>query len=352
MPGLVMAGPALARGVRTQFLDTYKSRYKAGYGTLSNFCNLSVPSDKLQELYVYPETAPYPVRQPRGNAIESGTFKFRGFEVVNLAFGRAVEWHTDDEEDDQTGGSLLRQAKTLGGNFASLDERIIFQLLSGQADPDLLPSVPNAPDGAALFSTTDGGGNARFGITDGNLLTGTGVANATAIQTDFLNVLEQMGQFKDTESQPLFPVEMLTGFTIICPMALYSLFLETFQQQLRFQSVTTNAAGAPGAGTGVVGVAAAAPTNLIGDMQIGQSRSRLDITLYPSQRITGSDWYVACNTLDHKALFIQKRKELEIWNKLPANSDDARSNQINGVYMRCRKGGGIALPYNMAKVNN
>lgn len=349
MPGLVMAGPALARAVRSEFINTYKNRYRADYGFLAQFAQLEVASDKLQEIYVYPESAPYPVRQPRGDAIESGTFRYRGFEVLNHAFARSVEWFKDDEDDDQTSGSLIRQARSLGNNYASLNERLLFQYLTGASDPDLMPSVPNAPDGAALFSGTDGGGSARFGATSGNLLSGSGVANATQIQTDFFNALEQFGLFKDTENQPLLAPEMLTKFAIVVPMAAYQIFLETFIQQLRFQSVDSS--GASGQTSNVVG--AAAPSNLLLDAEIGPARSRLDLTIYPSQRLTdASDWYIALTSIDHKALFIQNRSQLEVWNQLPENSDKARTTQVCGVYTRQRKGAGIALPYNMIKINN
>ena len=41
-----------------------------------------------------------------------------------------------------------------GAAWATLDERICFQLLTGNVDNDLLPSIPNAPDGQAIFSST------------------------------------------------------------------------------------------------------------------------------------------------------------------------------------------------------
>jgi hypothetical protein len=51
-------------------------------------------------------------------------------------------------------GNLLTQAgalRTAGMTWVPLQERIFFRLLTGEMDPELLPSIPEAPDGTAIF---------------------------------------------------------------------------------------------------------------------------------------------------------------------------------------------------------
>lgn len=335
----VIAGDALTGAVRTAFLDTYAARYKGIEARLSKVMKLAVPSDKLTERYVYFESAPHPKRQPRGQEISTGSFRSRSFTVTNHDWSKMIEWHENDEADDQTGGGLVRQARMVGGNFALLHERVYWQLQLGTTDADLLPAIPNAPDGAALYSATGGDGAARFGATNGNLLGGGGVATSAAVRTDLWKAVAQWRLFKDTtpEAQPLLQPEQIRSFVIEYNAQNDEVFREAFKQPITLKALM-NVAGAEN-------VAAAGVSNTILDAAI-------EIDLRPTQRVTDNDWFIKLVGVDHDSIFEQSRSPLEEILQTKQNSDIARRTGMVGIGWKSRSGYGIALPWDRIKINN
>jgi len=151
MPGQIVTANTLTAGIRSDFADAYKSAYNASKERLSNVMDMGIPSDKLIELYAYFETAPFPRLWKRGDAIPRDAFESVQFNVENRDWAIRVEWHENDREDDQT-RSLMQRARDAGANFATLPERVWFQILTAAASTELLPAIPNAPDGASMFS--------------------------------------------------------------------------------------------------------------------------------------------------------------------------------------------------------
>lgn len=325
MPSQVIAGPALTAGLRTEFRDQYMISVEEEADRKALLME-DIQSDKLTELYAYFETAPYPVRWPRGQNIGAANFKAVQFQATNFDWGRRIIWHRNDRMDDQT-KSLFEQARMLGQHFATLWQRLFFQLLQGTADSDLLPSVPNAPDGVAFFSTTDGGGSPRFGATDGNLLTGTGVGTAAAVRADFFDAVEQFKLFQDTEGQPLWSDSILdTGYLVIYGAANEQVVREAFQQTIT-----------QGSSAGI--------SNIILD-------AGLKVRLWSTQRIADNDIYVVLMGAPKKSTFRQIREPLREASATMENSDLARSTGEEYLQFNERGTASIAIPYQAVKINN
>lgn len=339
---LVLAGDALARGVRNEFLEVYENQYKVMTDRLSGIADLSVPSDKLEELYVHFDSAPYPVRVTPGQTGKTDNFRSYSYAVRNHEFQSAVEWYWTDEEDDQTGGGIIRRAQSAGGNFGSLDERITFQVMTGTTDATLLPSIPTAPDGAALYSATTGGGANRFGVSGGNIFSGNGVANASVIASDVYSAILRMGAFKDTKNQPLLNPTSLQTFTIVYNIANDTEVRKAFEQNLIFQTISST--GVSGATSGVVG--AAAPTNFLRDF------SNLRFNLYPSQRVTGDDIYVFCSDVNVRPIFVQQRSQLVSFFYDMTKDSGMGIKRTKRMDFLCRKGAGVTEPYATVKIDN
>jgi hypothetical protein len=254
----------------------------------------------------------------------------RQFRVQNFDYGRRIQWHENDRQDDQT-KTLYDQARTLGEHFASLPERIFFQMLQNQTDFDLLPAIPLAPDGAALYATTAGGAD-RFGVTNGNIVTGTGVASAAAIRADFFSAISRMKQFRDTENQPLWSdFHFDRGFSVIAGAQNWQVLAEAFRQSL-------TSSIAPGAG-------AAGVTNII-------LESGLRIDLWLTQRITDNKIYVFMRQTPKKAMFEQVRSPLREAYATMDTSDQVRDSKLEYIQWDCRHGYSIALPYQTVLINN
>lgn len=332
MPGqIVVSANTLTAGIRADFASEYASAYETSKARLANCMDLGVPSDKLTEIYAYYKTAPYPRIWKRGDAIPQDAFDSVQFSVTNRDFAIQVEWNENDREDDQT-RSLMQRAREAGTNFATLSERVFFQILTGSVSTELLPSLPLAPDGAALYAATASGA-ARFGATGGNLLTGTGVASSSAIRTDFYNAIERIRLFQDTQGQPLWSEEVIDkGLTIVYPVSSEMAFREAFQQGRTLAGPVSSTSNA-------------AVSNII-------MESGLNITLWGSARITDDDWFVFCNGAPLKPVFQQVRRPLRESYANMDNSDLSRSTKIESVSWDSRDGFGLTLPYQTVKVNN
>lgn len=323
----VIAGNVLTAGLRQEMADTYLKVKRESDARLSLVMDLNLPSDKRQEIYAFFRAAPHAARWDRGDAIPTKGFEALQYTVTNFKYGRRVGWHIDDREDDQT-QTLVDQARNVGRSFAMLPERFFFELLTGTAD--LLPSVPTSADGAAFFATTALGTD-RFGVTDGNLLTGSGVASATAIRSDFWNTMEQYRLMQDGEGQPLHSDDTVDGgAVIIYNAANEEVFRETFLQGRTFEE-------------GSVGGAAVTNTIL---------ESGMKVTLWSTQRLTDNDWFVFLKQPPKKAAFVQNRTQLREYYATAETSDRARDTGEEYIQWDQRMGVGINEPYGAVKVNN
>lgn len=336
MPPLIRTGGqsgTLRRGLRDAFATAYESRAEQIRMELEGMADLNLPSDTSEEFYAYYESAAHPRFWPRGEKVAKAGFGAVQFSVENKDWGREVEWHKNDEDDDQLRTLRARAAQT-GDNFALLQHRVFFQLLNGTTDVDLLPnSSLNAPDGAGLFSTTDGAGNARFGATNGNSLSGSGVSSSVDIRTDFFSVASQFGLFQDTEGQQLWNQSILdSGFIVLAARARLEKFTEAFNQNYTIAEATG-------------GTANAAVQNLI-------ISGGIKFELRTTQYITGDDWYVFLRGATHKPIFSQLRQEVEEVPFDEANSLEHAQTAHRSMIWRKREGWGLFLPYGAIKVDN
>lgn len=331
MPNQVGVDSVLAAGIRSNFYATYRKRYEGVRARMAAVMDLDIPSDKRTETYAYFETPPYPRIWNRGDGRSYGSFDSKSWSVTNLDWETSVEWHEDDEQDDQT-RSLVGQAQAGGSNFATLDERVFFQILNGSADANLLPSIPNAPDGVDLFNATDGASANRFGVSGGNIVASQTLTTAAGIRAAiFTAAMGRFAAFQDTKGQPLFDIDELVagGFTLFYPAGQEQLVREAVVQSLSLQ---LNA----GSDTTHTDTAAGVSNILI--------ESGIRITLVPTQRMASTTMAIFANAVTPKPLFRQTRQGLmeQPWNR--TNSDRGREYKLKGIGWDARYGYGVGLP--------
>jgi len=328
---IVMSGPALVAGLRADFADTYMISYEAAKARLADAMQFGIPSDKLEEIYGYYETAPYPRRWPRGEKISSKPMGSKQFRVINYDYGRRIEWHENDRQDDQT-KTLFDQARSLGSHFATLGERIFYQIIQAVADPDLLPTIPNAPDGAALYSATDGASADRFGVSGGNIVSGYAVTSGATVRAGFYQGAERIRQFKDTEGQPLWPDDVVDqGYTLFFGVHQWLVYAEAFKQTLSAVGLPSDAGNA-------------AVTNIV-------LENGLKVDLVPTQRITGDECYLFLKGSKKKAIFQQIRQPLREAYATMDTSDQVRDSKQEYIQWDVREGYSVALPYQTVRLN-
>ncbi len=328
----VLASAVLANGLRSEFTDTYSQiQNRQADSRLAEVMDLGIAATNREHEFAYFEAAPHMDHWRTGDMIPTDTFKAVQFSTPVYTWARRIPWHKHDRKDDQT-SSLMQVARMAGQSAALLPIRFFFDLITNSTNT--LPAIPNAPDGAAMYATTDGAGSNRFGVSSGNLLSGNGVASASAIRTDYYNAIEQWKQMQDGKGQPLFSDEIVdAGVVIIYGAANTEAFEEAFLQRRQGEVIGSDA--------GVT------PTNLV------QDASR-DVTLWGSSRIADNDWTVFLKASPVKPTFLLDREGVQEFEALEGsnNSDHVRDTGYEYVQWERRAGAGIALPFGTIKVNN
>jgi phage major head subunit gpT-like protein len=325
----VIVASQLLQWVRSDYKGTYDRQYQAVNERGSMFADMSVPSNALIEYFGYALAAPHIKYWKEGENITSKPFSSVAFSVTNRHFGIRVDWSRTDRIFDRL--QMIRdRAADAGRSAAMLKEKAIYQALTQATDNELFPAIQNAPDGAALFSTTDGTGANRFGVSSGNLLTGTGVATPTAIRTDFWNAIEQFRLFQDGEGYPFYdPTVLDSGFVVTYGTANDQVFREAFAQRVTQGSTgNTNAV-----------------TNIILDAGVA-------VTLVPTQYITDNDWFVQVKNAGKKSIFFTTPTEPEEHWATEDNSDQVRTSNQEYYQVDQYIGLGIGLSLDKIKINN
>lgn len=326
MPEVLISSDDLFRDVQATFLSTYRD-VVGRHRSLPEAMRLAVPSSKRRERFGYFESPPTVDRIDRGEAITEDAFRVVAYSVENLTWGKAIGFHEEDLEDLQL-ADIRDYARQLAVRAAQLPEQVFFQILTGSSNSRLLKSLPTAPDGASLYATT-AGGNPRFGVTNGNLITGSGVATSGAVRSDLWNAIEQAKQFQDTEGEPLLSDDVLDqGLLVIYGAQNEEVFREAF-----LQGRTVDRGGAVGVSNTIL-------------------ESGMSVTLWSTQRITDNDWYVFLKGAQPKPVFETLRRAPRMIDETRENSTRARRHRIFSTLLDMRAGYGVNAAYGTIKVNN
>jgi phage major head subunit gpT-like protein len=334
----VVAANLLTNGLLDTFRDAWMKPDPLNEALLDKVVGKQT-SDSAQEIYAYTETGSYPKRKPRGRESEFENFLSRQFTVVNYDWEAGVSWHRNDRRDDKT-KSLYDQARSSGGRFRKLRELLLFQMLLASANADLLPAIPNSPDGAAWFSATDGAAAARFGITNGNLLTGSTVGAPQNVVDDYYRGYSQILGFLNPKGNPIWGASDLdAGIVIIHNVADTHIFHQAFKQSMRYR-VTQNVAAAENVGVTSV-------SNLV-------SESGQQVTLWGTAHISTHDWFMVLDGIPNwqKPIFVQDREALREVFANEDNSDESRKKDEEYILWKASLGVGQFLPYQSLMIDN
>lgn len=309
--------------LRTDFWATYQANETQVDARLAKVMNLSIPSTMASEAFGYAQAAPVARYWAEGEAIPSDEFITNLFLQRSYKFGVGVEIAQTSIEDDQSKMIMSRVLES-AASFAMLKERHFYWLLSGGATVDAIqmqPNLPLAPDGAALFSTTDGGGNNRFGVSNGNIQPTSGVGSALAIITDLFNGMARMAGFLNQENQPYWnPGDLAREVVIIANSQNFFAF-ESAMNQMFIVASSGNAA----------------PTNIKID-------ANLKVVPILNPRLTTNNWSIhATNSPTKAPYWLERVAPKEVVGET-GNSDVAREYDVFKLYVRSRGAIGLSLP--------
>lgn len=308
---------AILRGVRKDFADAFKVLIRDADLSLAGIMDLSKSSDGRLERYAYAEAPPNMPRWDYGKEIPRGTFRYRSWQVQNLRWGKALDFNADDEDDDQL--RILRsQATDLGTRAAVIPQRVAFQILTGgAADPELLPAIPNSPDGVGVYSTTDGTGANRYGVSNGNTVAQSGTSGS-AVRTDVFSAFKQIRTFKDQAGRRRWPAQIVDkGFIVVGSPDMEQALREAFQQPITADRTVA-------AGVSNVFVSAGIP-----------------IEIRITAEYTGNTLFVFLRGAPYLPLFQQVRLPARIYTSDETNSDRGRDWDMRAVYAKFRAGYGV-----------
>ncbi|MCC6824086.1 MAG: hypothetical protein IT579_25500, partial [Verrucomicrobia subdivision 3 bacterium] len=283
-------------------------------------------SDGAFEVYHGYDAAPLVTPWPRGVSRTRSSFGEFTYYQANYDYNSAVEWHGNDEDDDQT-GQLVPRARDGARRFASLPLYAMVEILSGSAT-DLLVEhgVPLAYDGYALYSS---GSGSRFGVVNGNLVSGNGVGDVASVLKDYNLGMARFAAFTDTTNNnnaKLFDEDALTKPIIVAPYE----HKQVFEQAQRAKS--THVSG------GAIGPA--------DNVWAGE------FELWLEPRLTGDDWYIFLTGSEFKAFFQQERQPLRDNVEDFSNSDRTRDTKVKAVMWDWRGAWGIWVPQTTVQINN
>lgn len=318
MAGTIIAGPALARAIRSDFIDTWRRRYEASRAKLSNCMEFGIPSENLVEIYGYGETPIYPSRTGWGEAPDLKPHRYRNYTVENYRWTSEVKWLRMHRELSNL-NDIERRARLAGENYGTLEERLFFQVITATTDTQLLEAIPTAPDGLALYSSST-----RFGVSSGNIVSGETITTGAGFRTAITNGMNRILDFQDEEGQPAMDESILEqGVTVLYPNVRREQAMEAFIQALTSQGVAADNAGV---------------SNYLLD-------AGMKITMFPSQRLTvATTAFMFVDSFDVKPVFSQIAKPLWEMYYDASNSKDHGQTGHESVNYEEWLGIGVNLP--------
>lgn len=328
---LVRSNKATIAGIRSDFINTYKKTEPEALKFMKQVMDF-VSVDERYPRYYYRKSPPLPGLWYDGEAVPTEGMDEQSYSLLIRSWAVHIPWLRIDREDDLT-KTLKSSAQQAGAGFAKLAMEIFFQIALGVSNTRLLPSIPLAPDGAALASELDGAGDPRFGAASGNKFAGSGVESENDIRRDFWRVMgEGFRAFKHTDLvTPIFEESELNHALVIFDPKNERVFREAFMQTMQAQPV---------------GGSAASVSNII-------LESGMKITLWSSSYMAGSDkWFVTLPGAHILPLVRAEKEGLRSVEYGDSNSDISRLHGQEGLVMWQRAGYAVNLPLAFCEVTN
>ena len=243
--------------------------------------------------------------------------------VANLHYARGVEWLRSHILDDRTGGvggQLMRRARETGQKFGDLRLRVLHQIITAATNADLLPSVPNAYDGSALFISTT-----RYGNAAGNIVTGGGITSVALMHVDIYALIKRFRDMLDTQSRFIWSGDDVDKGIMLLggPSSEHILDLAVHAEVIQ------------GSSAGV--------SNPI---------RKKNVETHILSDITDDDIFGFLTGVELKPLLIQEREALQETESDFSNSDDAKNKHLFSLNFFERLGFGVLAPMTAVKINN
>lgn len=276
--------------------------------------------------YVWKDSLPFPSLWEYGKSRVYKMLQDRQLKLSKVNYELTIPWSKFDEEDDQLGDMKSHILLGVKG-YGRLPMKLVSEYFNSVAV--LNPSLNLCYDGVNLFSDVDGDGNARFGVSGGNILTGTGATVAGVLHDMARAQQRYLSMVDPTAGLPIFDEEAVSyeKMIAIIPNSLN----EVFQKATKAENIRIS--------------------NDNNTSETNYLKGTFQYRINPYLTDT-SDWYVVVDDPFWKPFIYVAPKSIESIIADVSNSDIARERNENIFYSYIRNSLTPYFPATTIKINN
>jgi len=221
---------SLRPGVLADFKEIWKQKFPVLKKTQERLIKFLSASTVRNAIYALKDAVPMVKLWPYGAPRSHQAFRDRLISIGKNNYELTINWSGFDEDDDQL-GDLKQHVDMAANRFLQLPDALLAEYLNGAAVEN--GSLLLAYDGVGLFNTVDGDGAARYGVTNGNIVSSSGLT-IPAIINDLASVQARFLRFKDPAGQPMFHPEEVSykNMFVVAPTNMNLLFQKASEAEL------------------------------------------------------------------------------------------------------------------------
>lgn len=325
MPQVMTISNSMIQGIRRELEATWKNVYPT-FEKEWNLMFYKLPDNGIRTAqYAFKEALPMPQYWPYNEEKPQKSILDRLLSVSVFPYAMDMEVNMFDREDDQIGDTKTHM-NMIVERYLTLYSHFFSEYLNATAN--FLPSLETAFDGAGLFSATNGAGADRFGVSGGNIITGSGTT-IDAIANDIFEANERFQSFLDNESQIIFDASMVdyTKMHVFYPKELNKQFFDL----TKGDNLRTDLASNTAVSNTLKGTFQSHCINLLTD---------------------SADYFIMLEHSFWKPLLLRQENAVQAFDYNMQNSDRARKFGVEGLSTHMRTGAGVWAPWVIIKVNN
>lgn len=315
---------SLNQGIFRDLQETWRNKFPIFEKQNALFSRKLPDTTVRSAKYAWKESIPFPSKWDYTRGRTHKGFRDRDITVSVFPYENTIDVLGRDREHDQLGDTKTH-INLSTTRFLQIPQKLFAEYLNGTAN--LNPSLVNAYDGVSIYSTVDGAGDARFGATNGNILTSSGLGVAD-LQNDLFRAQEQFLAYLDTANEILYSPEDVDF--------------------LKFHVVVPRQLNEVAARVAEVEYLRSDPTNNTSEGNFFKGKFNLHIN---NLLTDSSDWYIF---LEHEywKTFVHRQNSSvrAIWADM-SNSDRAREYNVESIYADQEIGIGLWAPFTTIKIN-
>lgn len=314
------------QGIYKELMHTWKNQYPLFEDQFKLFFK-ELGYDKAQvSSYAWKEALPFPKKYEFNRGRQHQEIKDVRLDVKVSPYELTIDARRDDIFFDQM-KDLKAHLEYGVKRMLQIPHKQATEFLTGVAD--INPDLPVSTDGAALYSTVNGDSENRYGVSGGNIVTGSGATTTAAVSDDIFEAQERAMQFLDPASELIYDEDdvKFSNLHLMFPPQM----TKVAQKIAKSGFLRTDT------------------SNTVSEDNIMYG----ELTYHINPRLTdATDWYVFIDHPVWKPFVKRQQTDIEaIWADI-TNSDIAREKDLEMLYSKWYCGTAVWCPFTTIKINN